>query len=362
MSGGLVCVGRAAAAAVAVIAVVALPVGAQVLTTVAVVEPGNGAAVSTPGVVVEVQGVGEAESVQARMVVGAQNRVQDLSGPEPIPAGSRWTGSLDLAGLPNGAARVEARATLAGSDGPTEWQGHEVRLDFPAPAVALTVGLVQADAVALSWTAAEVPDVSAYEVHRALAEGGYEPLVTVDGGQLAHTDVEVPAGDHRYRVRAVRPGEGGAPRPGPWAEGAVGVGQADAGAPPPEEGGDGSAPTSGVAAAPRTGGISARLRAGTEDMAPPETPSLGPQVAPQDPGYGDQFPAGPSAASPSEEELAQGGDSRLAVSRRDDGPVGSDAVRLVGLGLAGLLAVRARWITGPRRRRRSAALTAQSLR
>lgn len=347
--------GRLAAATLAAVTLAALPAGAQVLTQVNVVEPGEGAVVTGPGVVVEVQGFGSAESAQARVVVDAQERVVELAGPESIPAGSRWRGSLDLAGLRNGAARVEGRATLAGSSEPTEWAGHEVVLDLPAPPIAVTLGLVQPHAVAISWTAAEVPDVSAYEVQRALAGGEHEPLVTVDAAQLAHTDVEVPAGEHRYRVRAVRPGQDDAPRPGPWAEAAVAVAEPAPDGAPPGSGGEDPAPSAGVAAAPRTGGISARLRAGTEDGSPPETPTLGPQVAPRDLGFGAPDTAAPWPDEATGEDVAEGGDRRLAVNRAGHDPSGSDAVRLVGLGLVGLLAVRARWITRPRPLRKVAA-------
>lgn len=342
---------RLLAAAVAVVALVALPAGAQVLTQVSVAEPVSGAAVGGPRVVVEVRGLSQADSVEARVLSAGQDRIRALSGPENLPTGSRWSGNLDLSGLPNGPARIEARAQLAGSSSPTDWSGHDVRLDLPAPPIALNLAVVQADAVALSWPHAGVPDVATYDLQRALAGGGYEPLVTVDGGQLAHTDVEVPAGDHRYRVRAVRPGADGAPRPGPWAEAAVSLG---AGVPgdPAAGGGDGTQPTSGVASRPPTGGISARLRAGTEGVELPQEPSLNPMVAPRDHIFDEQFAVAPPADAGTE-DLAQGGGARLVVSQEDEGALGSDAVRLVGLGLAGLLALRARRITQPGRVRKA---------
>lgn len=341
--------GRLLAAAAAVVALVALPAGAQVLTQVSVVQPGSGAAVSAPLVVVEVRGLNQAESVQARLIAGGQERVGALSGPENLATGSRWRGNLDVSGLPNGAARVEARAQLSGSGNLTDWSGHDVRLDLPAPPIGLNIAVVQADAITLSWGHPGIPDVSGYELQRALAGQGYEPLAAVEGEQLAHTDVGVPAGDHRYRARAVRPGAGGGSRPGPWAEATVSLVGGAPGGPPPEGAGDGSQPTSGVAARPPTGGgISARLRAGTEGVELPQGPSLNPLVAPRDHIFDEHFAVAPPA-DPGTEELARGGGARLSVSREDDGPLGSDAVRLVGLGVAGLLALRARRITQPGR-------------
>jgi len=341
----------------AVVVLAAMPVGAQVLRQVDVVEPGAGTAVSVARVVVEVRGVGSAQSAQARILSAGQSRVVDLAGPESIPAGSRWTGNLDLAGLPNGPARVEGRVQFSGASGPTEWKGNDVRLDLPAPPIGLHVAPVpgHADAVSLSWPAAGVPDVTGYEVQRALAGGGYTHLLTAPRDQLSHTDVGLPPGDHRYRVRAVRPGASGA-RPGPWAEGVAMIAAPAAG-----QGGDGSGaggPVSGVAAAPPTGGgISARLRSGTEGMALPDGPMLAPQVAPRD-----LLPyplaEGPQVAAP-ESAAGGGGDQILAVTHEGEG-FGSDAVRLVGLGLVGLLAARARRIGDPDRRRgpRLGALTA----
>jgi len=335
---------RLLAAAAAVVVLVALPAGAQMLTQVSVVQPGSGAAVSTPLVVVEVRGLNQAESVQARLIAGGQERVGGLSGPETLATGSRWRGNLDVSGLPNGAARVEARAQLSGSGGPTDWSGHDVRLDLPAPPIGLNVAVVQADAITLSWGHPGIPDVSGYELQRALAGEGYEPLAAVDGGQLAHTDVGVPAGDHRYRARAVRPGAGGGPRPGPWAEATVSLAGGAPGG-PAAEGGDGTQPTSGVATRPPTGGgISARLRAGTEGVDLSQGPSLGPLVAPRDHIFDDTFAVAPPA-DPGSEEHARSGDARLSVSREDEGPLGSEAVRLIGLGVAGLLALRAHRIT-----------------
>lgn len=342
------CVARVVTAACALVALASVPAGAQVLTQVAVVEPANGAAVSAPRVVVEVRGVGQAQSAQARIVSAGQSRVTELAGPEAMTAGSRWSGYLDLGGLPNGPARVEGRVLLSGASSPTEWTGNDVRLDLPAPPIGLHVAPVpgRSDAVSLSWPAAGVPDVSGYELQRALAGGGFEPLLTAPPDQLAHTDVGVPPGDHRYRVRAVRPGGSGAPRPGPWAEGvALLAGPAPSGS--AASGGPGE-PVSGVAAAPPTGGgISARLRSGTEGIALPDAPLLAPLVAPRDL-VPHPFAEGPQVAAP---EDAAGGGQVLAVTREDEG-LGSDAVRLVGLGLVGLLAARARRIADPDRRRR----------
>lgn len=330
---------RVATAACALVALAAVPAGAQMLTQVAVVEPPAGASVAGSRVVVEVRGIGQADMAQARITAGGQTRASDLSGPESIPAGSRWSGNLNLSGLPNGPARVEARARFAGSESPTEWSGHDVRLDLPAPAISLTVSPVagRPDAVALTWSAAGVPDVTGYEVQRALAGGGYEGVLTAGPGQHAHTDVSVPPGDHRYRVRALRPGADGGSRPGPWAEGAAIL----AGAPdgPASAAGDGdptnAGPVSGVASRPPTGGISARLRSGTENMSLPEgPPALGPLVAPRD------LPAAADAESQAATDVALGPDGEATLAVTQDG-VGfsSDAVRLLGLALAGFLAL-----------------------
>lgn len=339
--------GPALVVALAVLGGTGGAVGAQVLQRVVIAEPGAGATVSTTGVVVDVHGVGEVDWVQARFVSasGKAGAPSNLAGPEANATGTRWHGNVDVAGLPNGAARVEARAQLAG--GVTDWSGHEVSLDFPTPATSLQAGPVAGrhDAVALSWQPVAAPDVRRYEVHRVLAGGGWQSLVAVPGGQHAHTDVDVPEGTHRYRVRAVRPAADGSARPGPWAEREVAVAGPPAGI---AAGGDAGAspgePTAGVAPAPLTGGISARLRAGTEAMrGGQEGTSMAPQVAPrEDVLAGGAGPDGlPVAAGPElDGEVALGMDSALQVGREGD-PLGSDAVRLVGLFLAGVLAMRA---------------------
>lgn len=333
--------GRIAVLGCAVIALAAIPAGAQVLTTVSVVEPGGGAAVTGPRVVVDVRGLGQAEAAQARITAAGQTRTVDLAGPQGLAGGSRWSGTLDLGGLPNGPARVEGRARFAGASSMTDWTGHDVRLDVPPPAISLHVAPVAGhpDAVALSWTAAGVPDLSGYEVQRALAGGGYETLLTAGAGQHAHTDVGVPPGEHRYRVRAIRPSGSGGSKPGPWAEGVAIM------APPPTvagaDGGPGSqGPTSGVAARPPTGGISARLRAGTEDMSLPDMAAPAPQVAPRD------LIAPPSGADGTPgEEVALGAGRSLAIEHDGAAGLSGDAVRLVALVLVALLALRAHRIT-----------------
>lgn len=332
------------AVACAAVALASAPAGAQLLTTVSVAQPGSGASISDGGVVVEVRGLGSAEAAQARIVAAGQSRTVDLSGPDSFTGGSRWTGALDLSGLPNGPARVEGRAQLSGSM--TEWSGHDVRLNVPAPAISLHVAPVagHGNAVALSWTAAAAPDMIGYEVQRALQGSGYEGLLTAGAGQLAHTDVGLPPGDHRYRVRAVRAGGSGQPHPGPWAEGVAML------APPPgvagaAESGPGEA-TAGVAPAPPTGGISSRLRAGTEGMTLPEASALAPLVAPRG-----ELP-GPLAAPPegaaSAEELALGGGQPLSVGLEGPPFMGGDTVNLVALGLVGLFALRAHRLTHPK--------------
>lgn len=324
----------------AVLGVTTAPAGAQLLTSVSVAHPGGGAAISDGRVVVEVRGLGSADAAQARIIAAGQTRTVDLAGPESIAGGSRFAGSLDLGGLPNGPARVEGRAQLSGSMG--EWTGHDVLLNVAAPGIALQVAPVagHSDAAALTWSAAGVPDVTGYEVQRALAGAGFEGLLTAGAGQLAHTDVGLPPGDHRYRVRAVRAGGSGQPLPGPWAEGVAVL--APPGVAGAAEGGPGEA-TTGVAPAPPTsGGISARLRSGTQGMSLPEMSVLAPQVA--DSGaFGPQPQvAGPEGGA-SAEELALGGPLEVAL----DAPpfLGGDAVRLVALCLVALFAIRAHRIT-----------------
>lgn len=324
--------------AIAVLAV--LPAGAQLLTEVVVTAPGAGAAVTGSRVVVEARGLVQAEAAQARILASGQERMANLSGPEGFTGGSRWVGNLDLTGLPNGVARVEGRAQFSGNM--SEWSGHDVHLDLPAPAITLHVSPVagRSDAVSLAWPAAGIPDVSSYELQRALAGAGYEPLVTVGADQLAHTDVGLPPGDHRYRVRAVRPGGSGGAKPGPWAEGVAilapsGVYEAEGGL----AGGPG--PTSGVATRPPTGGISARLRSGTEGMSLPEMALPDPQVAPRDVAEA----SGDGQSAPSGEEVALGGDQPLAVTHGSPTGGGADGVRLVALSLVALLALRAHHIT-----------------
>lgn len=324
----------------AVAALSVVPAHAQILTQVGVTEPGAGASVASSRVVVDVIGLTQADGAQARIIAGGQTRTHDLSGPESITGGSRWVGTLDLGGLPNGPARVEGRALF--SDSTSDWTGHEVRLDLPTPPISLTVAPAAGDAVALSWSAAAVPDVSGYQLERAPAGGGFAPLVTVGAGQLSHTDVGVPPGEHRYRVRAVRPGGDGGAKPGPWAEGVVLL------APPGAAGGDlasqGSGPTSGVAARPPTGGISARLRAGTEGIGAPDMDLPAPQVAPRDLGGPAAVADGQGAPS---EEIALGDDQPLAITQEGPLVLGGDGPRLVALCLVALLAMRARRMTHP---------------
>lgn len=328
----------------AVVALAAVPAGAQLLTSVGVAEPGSGAAVSGSRVVVEVRGLGKAEAAQARIIVAGQTRTVDLAG-DSGAGSSRWVGNFDLGGLPNGPARVEGSARFGGSNSQTEWSGHDVRLDIPAPAISVNVAPVagHGDAAALTWSAANIPDVTGYEVQRALAGQGFEGLLTTGADQLAHTDVGLPPGEHGFRVRALRPGGSGGTNPGPWAEGvAILAGPPDvAGA----EGGlasQGAGPTSGVAPRPLAGGIAARLRSGTEGMELPEVDMLPPQVAPRD--------VSPVAAAPADpgEQLALGSDPALAITHDEPVGSGSDAVRLVALGLVGLLAIRAHRITHPK--------------
>lgn len=344
---------RVSLVACAIVALAAMPAGAQLLTQVGVAEPAAGTVVTGSRVVVEVLGLGQAEAAQARVVVGDQARTVDLVGPEAFTGGSRWFGKLDFSGLPNGPARVEGRARFAGASDMTPWSGNDVALDLPAPAISLHVAPVAGvhDAVALTWSAANVPDVSGYELQRALAGGGFETVITAGAGQLAHTDVGIPPGDHRYRVRALRPSGTGGFNAGSWAEGVASL------APPPGiVGADGSLtsqgePTSGVAARPPSGGISARLRAGTQGMSLPPMDLPPPQVAPRDVGA----PGVEGEVGPDGEQLALDGQP-LAISH--DGPAGmtGDSVRLVTLLLVGLLAIRAHRLNNPARQHPSGPL------
>lgn len=328
----------------AVLAAAGTSVGAQVLQRVVVAEPGAGATVTGTGVLVDVQGLGDVNAVHARVVSGSGKAggVATLGNPEQRATGTRWRGNLNVAGLPNGAARVEARAQQP--SGTTEWSGHDVRLSFPAPAVNLQAAPVagRSDAVALTWPAASAPDVNRYELQRALAGGGWKSLVSVPGAQHAHTDVGVPGGTHRYRLRASRPGADGKARPGPWVERAVAV--AGAGAEAASGNNAPREPSAGVAPAPPTGSNPAQMRGGTENVGGAhEGSAAAPRVAPREEFLPlDGLPADglPVAAGP-EGDVARGGDLQLL---RDGDPLGSDAVRLVGLFLAGVLAWRGQQI------------------
>lgn len=341
---------RALAVAMVLLAATAGPLAAQVLTSVNVVTPGSGAAVSSGDVVVEIRGLGRADSVEARVVAGGSGAGPvRLAGPEDAAAGQRWRGRLDLTRFPNGPARVEARASFNGSS-PTDWTGHEIRVDFPPPHTPVKASPVAPDAVAVSWQPVAIPDVTGYEVQRALGEGGWEGIVTVRAGQHTHTDTGVPPGSHRYRVRALRPGGTGGTKPGPWAE----TGVALAGGHGGSAGAAGEAEAtarahSGVAVAPRTGGMAARLRAGSETMPLADVDGLAPQVAPRDVAPPeDGLPGTDDLSGLSPEEIAQLRPG-LQVSTNRPGD-GADAVRLVGLGFAGLLALLARRLADRPRR------------
>jgi hypothetical protein len=139
---------------------------------------------------------------------------------------SQWSARLNpqrswLAGgqpMPNGAYRIQVRvrsAVQGVAQDATEWVGHEVVFDVPAPATTTyaTVLSDETGTVEVSWDATTVPDFTRYVVERATNGSGYEPLREIAAPSTTTVVDNAPAGaSYAYRVTVHRTGGRGGER------------------------------------------------------------------------------------------------------------------------------------------------------